>query len=70
VSAALKTWIFPPLGEGIARIPKVVDALRAHGYDGWYVIEQDTTGGDPLEVARQNREYLAALLAQPPAAGR
>jgi len=67
---ALKTWIFPPLGEGIARIPEVVDALRTHGYDGWYVIEQDTTGGDPLEVARRNREYLAALLARPPAAGR
>jgi inosose dehydratase len=62
---ALKSFIFPPLGEGIARIPMVVDALRSHGYDGWYVIEQDTTAGDPLETARQNREYLEALLASP-----
>ncbi len=62
---ALKSFIFPPLGEGIARIAMVVDALRSHGYDGWYVIEQDTTAGDPLETARQNREYLEALLASP-----
>lgn len=60
---ALKSYIFPPLGEGIARIPDVVAALRSHGYDDWLVIEQDTTAGDPMETARRNREYLEALLA-------
>jgi inosose dehydratase len=62
---ALEHYIFPPLGEGIARIPDVVTALRAHGYDGWYVLEQDTCAGDPLETARRNREYLEAILAAP-----
>ncbi len=60
---ALAAYIFPPLGEGIARIPEVVAALREAGYDGWYVIEQDTAPGDPTETARANREYLERLLA-------
>lgn len=61
---ALKAYIFPPLGEGIARIPEVVSLLVDRGYDGWFVLEQDTNRGDPKEVARVNREYLEALLGQ------
>lgn len=60
---ALKAYIFPPLGEGIAHVPEVVADLLARGYDGWFVLEQDTTPGDPMVTARQNREYLEALLA-------
>lgn len=60
---ALKAYIFPPLGEGIAQVPQVVADLLARGYDGWFVLEQDTTPGDPMVTARQNREYLEALLA-------
>jgi inosose dehydratase len=63
---ALKSYIFAPLGEGAARIPDVVEKLRLADYDGWLVIEQDTTPGDPTETARKNREYLEALLAQLP----
>jgi inosose dehydratase len=59
---ALKAYIFPPLGEGIARVPDVVAALLRRGYDGWFVLEQDTNRGDPKDVARANREYLEALL--------
>jgi inosose dehydratase len=58
---ALAHWIFPPLGQGIAHIPDVVAALWAQGYDGWYVIEQDTSP-DPTGVARENRIYLQGLL--------
>lgn len=60
---ALKTFIFPPLGEGIAQVPEVVANLLARGYDGWFVLEQDTTPGSPMVTARKNREYLEALLA-------
>jgi inosose dehydratase len=60
---ALKAFIFPPLGEGIARVPDVVAGLLARGYDGWFVLEQDTCEGSPMEVALRNREYLEALLA-------
>jgi inosose dehydratase len=59
---ALKAWIFPALGEGIAHVPEVVGTLLARGYDGWFVLEQDTTPDDPMDVARANREYLEALL--------
>jgi inosose dehydratase len=59
---ALKAFIFPPLGEGIAQVPEVVEALLDRGYDGWFVLEQDTCSGDPKDVARVNREYLEALL--------
>jgi inosose dehydratase len=59
---ALSAFIFPPLGDGVARIPGVVAALHERGYDGWYVIEQDTAPGDPTVTARRNREYLERLL--------
>ena len=55
---ALKAYIFPPLGEGIAQVPEMVEALLGRGYDGWFVLEQDTCRGDPKDVARVNREYL------------
>ena len=59
---ALKSYIFAPLGEGIARVPEVVDALRQAGYTGWLVIEQDTTPDDPTAVAAKNRRYLEPLI--------
>ncbi len=60
---ALANFIFPPLGEGMARIPEVVARLQEVGYDGWYVIEQDTCPGDPTSTAKANRAYLEGLLA-------
>jgi inosose dehydratase len=59
---ALKSYIFAPLGEGVARVPEVVDALRQAGYTGWLVIEQDTTPDDPTAVAAKNRRYLEPLI--------
>jgi inosose dehydratase len=63
---ALKSYIFAPLGQGAARIPEVIEKLRLADYDGWLVVEQDTTPGDPTETARNNRKYLEDLLAQLP----
>jgi inosose dehydratase len=59
---ALKHYIFAPLGQGSVGIPEVVGALRDHGYNGWLVIEQDTTPDDPTQTARANREYLEQVL--------
>ncbi len=59
---ALEHFVFPPLGQGMARIPDVVASLRAVGYDGWCVIEQDTAP-DPTATALANRVYLEGLLA-------
>ena len=64
----MKGFIFAPLGQGIARVPDVIEALNANGYDGWLVIEQDTTPADPTENARQNRLYLERVLEEHSAA--
>jgi len=59
---ALKSYIFAPLGEGIARVPEVIDSLHQAGYTGWVVIEQDTTPDDPTKVAAKNRDYLEPFI--------
>ena len=59
---ALKRFVFTRLGEGVVNIPAVIRALKSHRYDGWLVIEQDTTPLNPTEVARENRLYLERLL--------
>ena len=59
---ALKSFIFCPLGQGVARVPEVLRALKLNSYEGWLVIEQDTTPLDPTENAKENRIYLEKLL--------
>jgi inosose dehydratase len=59
---ALKSFIFPKLGEGIVNIPAVIETLKGYGYNGWLVLEQDTTPDDPTTIARENRIYLEKLL--------
>jgi inosose dehydratase len=59
---ALRHFIFTPLNEGVANIPAVIQALRRHRYEGWLVIEQDTTPENPTAIARKNRLYLEELL--------
>ena len=39
---AVASGMYRPLGEGDARIDELVAELEAQGYDGWYVLEQDT----------------------------
>jgi inosose dehydratase len=65
----LQHYIFPPLGEGIARVGDVIDALAARGYDGWLVPEQDTCAGDPKAIALANREFIERRLAAAAARG-
>ncbi|QYM74916.1 sugar phosphate isomerase/epimerase [Leucobacter luti] len=54
------------LGEGDARIPEIVAALRDAGYAGWYVIEQDTVveseadAERALENARRSIAFIRA----------
>ena len=59
---ALKQYIFSKLGQGAVDIPAVVRALKERGYEGWLVVEQDTTSENPTDVARENRQYLEAML--------
>jgi len=68
-ATALKNFIFAPLGQGIARVPDVINALKENAYNGWLVVEQDTTPVDPTENARENRLYLERLLEELKAGG-
>ncbi|HEX5405615.1 MAG TPA: sugar phosphate isomerase/epimerase [Pseudonocardiaceae bacterium] len=48
-SAAVEQGMYRPLGTGDADIAKIVRSLEGAGYQGWYVLEQDTvlTGEPP-----------------------
>jgi len=59
---ALRRYVFAPLGEGMVPLREALRRILRSGYDGWAVIEQDTTPEDPTGTARKNRERLEALL--------
>ena len=59
---ALRHYVFAPLGSGLVPLRAALGRLLSAGYDGWAVVEQDTTPKDPTETARENRLRLEALL--------
>jgi inosose dehydratase len=60
---ALGHGVFCELGQGSVDFAALLRELRASGYDGWIVVEQDVLPamGAPLESAKRNREYLRQL---------
>lgn len=46
---AVAKGMYVPLGAGDARIARVVGTLVDAGYDGWYVLEQDTILADDAD---------------------
>src|SRR5487761_1584497 len=67
---ATKSGLFRALGQGDVDVAAVVTALEAQGYDGWYVLEQDTTiseeeaaAVDPAHDVQTSIDYLARALA-------
>jgi sugar phosphate isomerase/epimerase len=64
--SATRDGLFKALGKGDARIAEVMDALRAHGYGGSLVLEQDTAitaeeptvAGGPMRDARESIAFL------------
>jgi inosose dehydratase len=69
--AATQAGLFTPLGQGDVDIKGVVETLEAAGYQGWYVIEQDTAitdglpaeGEGPITQVRTSMQYLADVVA-------
>jgi inosose dehydratase len=63
----VRTGLYQPLGEGDVDLAGVVGALAASGYDGWYVLEQDTilreapAGEGPVAQVRQSLAFLRSL---------
>jgi len=47
---AVRDGMYTPLGGGDIDIAGIVTALRSNGFDGWFVMEQDTIlGGEPVD---------------------
>lgn len=66
IMQAVQGGLFTPLGHGDVDIAGVVTTLEAAGYDGWYVIEQDTAvvgalpepGHGPITAVSASLSYL------------
>jgi inosose dehydratase len=67
---AVREGMYRPLGSGDVDVAAIVSYLEGHGYDGWYVLEQDTilpsdpTGEGPVADVRTSVEYLKGLFAK------
>ena len=63
-AAAVQQGLYTPLGNGDARIGDVLTVLRAGGYDGWYVLEQDVAlkdaSADPLPGIERSLMFVSA----------
>ncbi len=66
---AVQAGLFPNVGRGDLDIDRVIASLESAGYDGWYVLEQDTAitgaepapGEGPIEDVQANVTYLREL---------
>lgn len=60
---AVREGVFCELGTGVVDFRRLLDDLRAGGYDGWIVVEQDVLPGlgAPAESAARNRRFLQGL---------
>src|SRR5256884_6104910 len=63
---AIARGLYMPIGEGGAKVERVIDALRASAYRNWYTLEQETrlaTSDDrPLGRISRSLEYVLPLL--------
>jgi inosose dehydratase len=68
---AVREGMYRPLGSGDVDFEAIIQHLRRQGYQGWYVLEQDTIlteeprGEGPLADVRTSVEYLRGLLTTP-----
>jgi len=71
---AVRAGLFRPLGDGDVPIADTVLAVEDAGYDGWYVLEQDTAleavpaDDGPAADVRSSIDFLRALQSAEPAA--
>lgn len=58
---AIRRRVFAEVGRGCLDVPGLFAALREIEYDGWLMVEQDSTWLAPAESARMSRNYLRGL---------
>jgi inosose dehydratase len=65
---AVRDGMYRPLGSGDVDVAAIVGHLRRQGYDGWYVLEQDTIlteeprGEGPVADVHTGAAYLQTLI--------
>jgi inosose dehydratase len=70
---AVAQRLYTPLGQGDVGVAAIVTALRQKGFDGWFVLEQDTildaepVQGGPIDDVVASLNHLQAVLAGAPA---
>lgn len=67
----VKNGLFVELGEGIIDFPSIMQSLKAIGYNGWVVVEDEVnsqgiplaslTNRTPFETAQNSKKYLETL---------
>jgi inosose dehydratase len=68
-SEAVRDGMYAPLGQGDVDVARIVRSLEAAGYDGWYVLEQDTVlpaepeGEGPAAEVRESLRFLVSAAA-------
>ncbi|MGH7763785.1 MAG: TIM barrel protein [Candidatus Dormibacteraceae bacterium] len=66
---AVRSGLYVPLGQGGLDIEAVVSRLKEAGYQGWFVLEQDTAltaepepASGPIEAALQSLEHFRLII--------
>jgi inosose dehydratase len=65
---AVRGGMYKILGQGDVDIAGVIRELESHGYDGWYVLEQDTillaepTDAGPVAAVEASADYVRSVL--------
>jgi inosose dehydratase len=65
---AVRGGMYKILGQGDVDIAGVIRELKSHGYDGWYVLEQDTillaepTDAGPVAAVEASADYVRSVL--------
>jgi len=65
---AVREGMYRPLGRGDVDVAAIAEHLSRRGYDGWYVLEQDTilteapSGHGPVEDVHTSADYLRTVL--------
>jgi inosose dehydratase len=55
--AGVRRGLFVTLGDGVVDFDRIFNALRAAGYGGWIIVEQDAPD-QPLYAAKRSRAFL------------
>lgn len=69
-SEGVREGMYRPLGTGDVDVNAIVSVLGRRGYEGWFVLEQDTIligeppGEGPVADVRASAEYVRSVLNQ------